>query len=193
MPVAEIADVRAREILDSRGNPTVEVEVLLESGAEGRAAVPSGASTGSGEALELRDGDRRRYAGKGVLQAVRNVERVIAPELKGADALDQAGVDRALCVLDGTAQKTGDIQFRVTPRQGESVDVVATIRSGRGEENVAKDVRDAFAAKLDPERYTVEVDDGQDVLIKKKEGQPDFALELIESDVRAVNIKVEGE
>jgi hypothetical protein len=95
--------------------------------------------------------------------------------------------------LDGTAQKTGDIQFRVTPRQGESVDVVATIRSGRGEENVAKDVRDAFAAKLDPERYTVEVDDGQDVLIKKKEGQPDFALELIESDVRAVNIKVEGE
>jgi hypothetical protein len=95
--------------------------------------------------------------------------------------------------LDGTAQKTGDIQFRVTPRQGESVDVVATIRSGRGEENVARDVRDAFAAKLDPERYTVEVDDGQDVLIKKKEGQPDFALELIESDVRAVNIKVEGE
>ena len=103
--MAEIADVRAREILDSRGNPTVEVEVLLESGAEGRAAVPSGASTGSGEALELRDGDRRRYAGKGVLQAVRNVERVIAPELKGADALDQAGIDRALCALDGTAQK----------------------------------------------------------------------------------------
>jgi len=95
--------------------------------------------------------------------------------------------------LDGTALKTGDIQFRVTPRQGESVDVVATIRSGRDEDNVAKDVRDAFAAKLDPERYSVEVDDGQDVLIKKKEGQPDFALELVESDVRAVNIKIEGE
>jgi hypothetical protein len=95
--------------------------------------------------------------------------------------------------LDGTALKTGDIQFRVTPRQGDSVDVVATIRSGRDENKVAKDVRDAFAAKLDPERYSVEVDDGQDVLIKKKEGQPDFALELVESDVRAVNIKIEGE
>jgi len=95
--------------------------------------------------------------------------------------------------LDGTALKTGDIQFRVTPRQGDSVDVVANIRSGRDENNVAKDVRDAFAAKLDPERYSVEVDDGQDVLIKKKEGQPDFALELVESDVRAVNIKIEGE
>jgi enolase len=103
--MAEIADIRAREILDSRGNPTVEVEVLLDSGAEGRAAVPSGASTGSGEALELRDGDRRRFGGRGVLQAVRNVERVIAPELKGADALDQASVDRTLCTLDGTAQK----------------------------------------------------------------------------------------
>jgi len=95
--------------------------------------------------------------------------------------------------LDGTALKSGDIQFRVTPRQGDAVDVVATIKSGRDENSVAKDVRDAFAAKLDPERYSVEVDDGQDVLIKKKEGQPDFALELIESDVRAVNIKVEGE
>ena len=95
--------------------------------------------------------------------------------------------------LDGTALKSGDIQFRVTPRQGDAVDVVATIKSGRDENHVAKDVRDAFAAKLSPERYTVEVDDGQDVLIKKKEGQPDFALELIESDVRAVNIKVEGE
>jgi enolase len=103
--MAEIVDVRAREILDSRGNPTVEVEVLLDSGAEGRAAVPSGASTGSGEALELRDGDRRRYGGRGVLQAVRNVERVIAPELKGVDALDQAFVDRTLCTLDGTPQK----------------------------------------------------------------------------------------
>jgi enolase len=103
--VSEIVDVRAREILDSRGNPTVEVEVVLSSGAEGRAAIPSGASTGGGEALELRDDDRRRYGGKGVRQAVKNVEQVIAPELKGADALDQALVDRTLCQLDGTAQK----------------------------------------------------------------------------------------
>jgi len=95
--------------------------------------------------------------------------------------------------LDGQALKTGDIQFRVTPRQGEPIDVVATIRSGRAENNVAKDVRDAFAAKLSPERYTVEVDDGEDVLIKKKEGQPDFALELVETGVQNVNIKIEGE
>jgi enolase len=103
--MAEITDVHAREILDSRGNPTVEVEVFLASGAEGRAAVPSGASTGSGEALELRDGDKRRYGGKGVRRAVKNVEQVIAPELKGFDALDQALIDRTLCLLDGTPQK----------------------------------------------------------------------------------------
>jgi enolase len=103
--VAEIVEVRAREILDSRGHPTVEVEVYLDSGAEGRAAVPSGASTGSAEALELRDDDRRRFGGRGVLQAVRNVERVIAAELKGMDAADQALIDRTLCQLDGTPQK----------------------------------------------------------------------------------------
>jgi enolase len=103
--VSEIVEIHAREILDSRGNPTVEVEVVLATGAEGRAAVPSGASTGSGEALELRDGDKRRYGGKGVRQAVKNVEQVIAPELKGADALDQAWIDRTLCLLDGTPQK----------------------------------------------------------------------------------------
>src|SRR4249920_2122133 len=103
--MAEIVDVQAREILDSRGNPTLEVEVHLDSGAEGRAAVPSGASTGSAEALELRDDDRRRFGGKGVLQAVRNVERVIAPEVKGMDAAEQALIDRALCQLDGTPQK----------------------------------------------------------------------------------------
>lgn len=95
--------------------------------------------------------------------------------------------------LDGQPLKTGDIQFRVTPRQGESTDITVNIRAGRAENNVAKDVRDAFAAKLSPERYTVEVDDGEDILIKKKEGQPDFALELIESDVQNVSIKVEGE
>jgi hypothetical protein len=95
--------------------------------------------------------------------------------------------------LDGSALKTGDMQFRVTPSQGESIDVVATIQSGQAEDAVAKDVRDAFAAKLNPERFSVEVDDGEDILIKKKDGQPDFALELIESDVRNVNIKIEGE
>ncbi len=105
LTMAEIVDIHAREILDSRGNPTLEVEVHLDSGAEGRAAVPSGASTGSAEALELRDDDRRRFGGKGVLQAVRNVERVIAPELKGMDATEQALIDRALCQLDGTPQK----------------------------------------------------------------------------------------
>jgi len=95
--------------------------------------------------------------------------------------------------LDGQARSTGSLQFRVTPRQGDSTDVVVNIRSGRAENNVAKDVRDAFAARLSPERYTVEVDDGEDVLIKKKEGQPDFALELIDSNVQHVNVKVEGE
>jgi hypothetical protein len=95
--------------------------------------------------------------------------------------------------LDGQAQKTGDLQFRVTPRQGEPIEITATIRSGRAENNVARDVRDAFAAKLSPERYSVEVDDGEDVLIKKKDGQPDFALELIESSVQNVNIRIEGE
>jgi hypothetical protein len=95
--------------------------------------------------------------------------------------------------LDGQALKTGDIQFRVTPRQGESIDVTVNVRSGRAENNVAKDVRDAFAAALSPERYSVEVDDGEDVLVKKKEGQPDFALELLESSVQNVSIKIEGE
>jgi len=103
--VAEIVEIRAREILDSRGTPTVEVEVVLDSGARGRAAVPSGASTGGGEAVELRDGDRRRYGGKGVRRAVRNVEQVIAPELRGVDPVDQALIDRTLCALDGTPQK----------------------------------------------------------------------------------------
>jgi len=95
--------------------------------------------------------------------------------------------------LDGQARSTGELQFRLTPRQGESIDVVATIRSGRAENNVAKDVRNAFAAKLDPDRYTVEVDDGEDILIKRKDGQPDFALELIESNVQNVRVKIEGE
>src|SRR6266404_4601784 len=101
--MSSIVDIVAREILDSRGNPTVEADVLLESGAMGRAAVPSGASTGSREAIELRDGDAKRYGGKGVLKAVENVNDAIARELKGKDALDQAAIDRALIELDGTA------------------------------------------------------------------------------------------
>ena len=101
-----IERVLAREILDSRGNPTVEAEVLLGSGEVGRAAVPSGASTGEHEAVELRDGDKRRYLGKGVLKAVRNVNDVIAPALEGFDALDQVEVDQTLLALDGTRTKS---------------------------------------------------------------------------------------
>ena len=100
-----ITAITAREILDSRGNPTIEVDVRLASGTLGRAAVPSGASTGEHEALELRDGDKKRYLGKGVLNAVANVKAQIAPMLIGQDALDQIGVDRAMIALDGTATK----------------------------------------------------------------------------------------
>lgn len=100
-----IVDVHGREILDSRGNPTIEVEVELESGVVGVAAVPSGASTGAHEAVELRDGDPKRYGGKGVLQAVKNVNEVLGPEIVGMDALDQVAIDRALCELDGTPNK----------------------------------------------------------------------------------------
>src|SRR5690349_7205999 len=101
-----IEHVQAREILDSRGNPTVEAEVVLADGAIGRAAVPSGASTGENEAVELRDGDKKRYGGKGVLKAVQNVNDIIAPALQGFDALDQAEVDRVLLELDGTKNKS---------------------------------------------------------------------------------------
>ncbi|HEX6852564.1 MAG TPA: phosphopyruvate hydratase [Candidatus Polarisedimenticolaceae bacterium] len=100
-----IQDVVAREVLDSRGNPTVEVDVVLESGASGRAAVPSGASTGSREALELRDKDAKRYGGKGVLKAVAHVERTIAPGIVGMSALDQVFLDNAMVELDGTDNK----------------------------------------------------------------------------------------
>jgi len=100
-----IIDIRAREILDSRGNPTVEADVTLASGATGRAAVPSGASTGEHEALELRDGDADRYGGKGVQLAVQNIEEKIAPALNGMLAVDQVAIDRALIELDGTPNK----------------------------------------------------------------------------------------
>jgi hypothetical protein len=95
--------------------------------------------------------------------------------------------------LSGQALTTGELVFRVTPSQGEATDIAVNIKSGRAENNVAKDVRDALASKLSPQRYSVEVDDGEDVLIKKKEGQPDFALELVEANVQNVTVKVEGE
>ncbi len=101
-----IYDIKAREIIDSRGNPTVEVDVILEGGAVGRAAVPSGASTGEHEAIELRDGDAQRYNGKGVSKAVANVNEKILPLLEGMDALDQLAVDRAMLELDGTETKS---------------------------------------------------------------------------------------
>ena len=101
-----IVEVLGREILDSRGNPTVEVEVMLESGVIGRAAVPSGASTGEHEAVELRDGDKGRYLGKGVQQAVKNVNEIIADELIDFDAVDQVAIDNMLIQLDGTENKS---------------------------------------------------------------------------------------
>ncbi len=104
--MSTIVDIQSREILDSRGNPTVEVDVMLDDGAAGRAAVPSGASTGEHEALELRDGDKERYLGKGVSKAVRNVTEKILPALRGVDALDQLAVDRAMLDLDGTETKS---------------------------------------------------------------------------------------
>src|ERR1035441_10182154 len=99
--MSEISEVYAREVLDSRGNPTVEVEVYLESDYMGRAAVPSGASTGEREALELRDGDKERYLGKGVLKAVANVNEQIADQVIGMEASDQIGIDRKMRELDG--------------------------------------------------------------------------------------------
>ncbi len=104
--MARISEIRAREILDSRGNPTIEVEVRCSDGAFGRAMVPSGASTGEHEALELRDGEKRRYMGKGVLGAVKNVQDIIAPRLEGLDISDQALIDQTMIELDGTETKS---------------------------------------------------------------------------------------
>jgi len=104
--MGQIVDVHAREILDSRGNPTIEVEVMLASGFVGRAAIPSGASTGENEAIELRDGDKKRYLGKGVLKAVDNVNNVIAKEVIGMSAFDQAAIDHKMIALDGTKTKS---------------------------------------------------------------------------------------
>jgi enolase len=104
--MAKIEAVKAREILDSRGNPTVEVEIHLTGGAQGRAAVPSGASTGEREALELRDGDKKRFLGKGVLKAVQNIQEIIAPKIRGVEAIDQVALDRLMIELDGTENKS---------------------------------------------------------------------------------------
>lgn len=104
--MSTIVDIWAREIFDSRGNPTVEVDVVLEDGSMGRASVPSGASTGAHEAVELRDGDQERLMGKGVMDAVDNVNSIIAPEVVGMDSLDQAGIDSLMRILDGTPNKS---------------------------------------------------------------------------------------
>ena len=112
--MSTIRSIHAREILDSRGNPTLEAEVTLESGHMGRAAVPSGASTGTREAVELRDGDRTRYLGKGVTRAVGNVRGAIADALRGFDGADQAGLDQRMIELDGTDDKFL-VQGRRTP------------------------------------------------------------------------------
>src|SRR4051812_2618096 len=101
----DIQSIHAREILDSRGNPTLEVDVILEDGSTGRAAVPAGASTGAHEAVELRDNDKKRYLGKGVRNAVKNVNERIAPDLLGQDALDQVAIDGQMIDLDGTPNK----------------------------------------------------------------------------------------
>ncbi|MBQ9719127.1 MAG: phosphopyruvate hydratase, partial [Oscillospiraceae bacterium] len=102
----QIVSVTGREILDSRGNPTIEAEVILDSGFIGTAAVPSGASTGENEALELRDGDPKRYGGKGVLKAVANINEKIAPAIVGMDATEQRAIDKKMIELDGTATKS---------------------------------------------------------------------------------------
>src|SRR5437762_564444 len=103
--MSEIIEVHGRQILDSRGNPTVEADVILESGAQGRAAVPSGASTGAHEAVELRDGDKKRYLGKGVAKAVKNINDILGPEVISLDAFDQRAIDAAMLKLDGSDNK----------------------------------------------------------------------------------------
>src|SRR6187401_3513125 len=102
----QIREIKAREVLDSRGNPTVEVDCILQDGSLGRAIVPSGASTGEHEALEMRDGDKKRYLGKGVLKAVMNVNTLIAPALAGQDATNQSRVDQTMLSMDGTRNKS---------------------------------------------------------------------------------------
>src|SRR5260370_39549335 len=129
MSATEISEVKAREILDSRGNPTVEVDVHLSGGALGRAAVPSGASTGVHEALELRDGDPKRYLGKGGRNAVGNVMALIAPKVRGLDANDQGAVDKCLIELDGTENKS---RLRANAMLGASRASAHAARAAKG-------------------------------------------------------------
>jgi enolase len=127
--MSKINKITAREILDSRGNPTVEVDVILENGIMGRAAVPSGASTGSKEAVELRDGDKKRYLGKGVLKAVKNVNEIIAPEIVGKNPEDQGAIDALMIKLDGTENKA---TLGANAILGVSLAVVKTAAQNRG-------------------------------------------------------------
>src|SRR5437762_1494992 len=138
--MSAIVDLQAREILDSRGNPTVEVDVVLDDGAAGRAAVPSGASTGEHEALELRDADMDRYLGKGVSKAVRNVEQIILPALRGMDALDQLSLDRTMLDLDGTETKSN---------LGANAILAVSLATAVGDEG-------GFAPKLDSAEAAIE-------------------------------------
>ena len=121
-----IVDIIGREILDSRGNPTVEVDVVLEDGSLGRAAVPSGASTGAHEAVELRDGDKGRYLGRGVLKAVRNVNEVLAPALLGQDPLEQPAIDRLLLDIEA-AQGLEDFAVDGADRLGDALAEIASL------------------------------------------------------------------
>jgi len=136
--VSEIRTVHAREILDSRGNPTIEVDVWLDSGAFGRGMVPSGASTGKREAVELRDEDAARYGGKGVRQAVHNVLETIAPEIEGLEATEQSAVDQALLELDGTPNKSG---LGANALLGISLAVARARRGARGHHGAAEGAR----------------------------------------------------
>src|SRR5438067_4722709 len=129
MSDTDIVAIHAREILDSRGNPTVEADVHLSGGAVGRAAVPSGASTGEHEAVELRDGDKEYYLGKGVLKAVENIESAIAPALVGMDATDQRMVDGTMIGLDGTENKS---------RLGANAILAVSMASARAAANAVK-------------------------------------------------------
>jgi enolase len=148
----KIDEVFAREILDSRGNPTLEVDCLLESGALGRAAVPSGASTGSREALELRDGDKKRYDGKGVTDAVHNVNARIAKEVEGMDAREQAMIDLVMKQLDGTENKS-KLGANATLGVSLAVARAAAEASGPAALSLPRRTGRAHAAGADDERH----------------------------------------
>src|SRR5216684_768214 len=171
--MSTIISVRAREILDSRGNPTIEADVTLSSGAAGRAAVPSGASTGEHEAVELRDGDQKRFGGKGVLEAVKNVNEVIGPRLEGMSAEEQIAVDYAMLDLDGIlnggahAANTVDFQeYMIVPIGAESfpeglrigVEVFHSLKKVLGKRNLSTAVGDegGFAPNLASDEAALE-------------------------------------